>query len=116
MLGRLDEPVAPSEPAKMPEVQFGEVTLSGVPLWYFWTAAIFHPPASTLTGSALIGKLLAFSKGQIVSPGQDDALRDVKLAEGLLDLQIVGVQRAGTAVPFPAGLARILRVGIGEVL
>src|ERR1035438_3849646 len=49
MLGRLDEPVAPSPPAKMPDVQPGELTLSGVPLWYFWTAAICHPPASTLT-------------------------------------------------------------------
>ena len=55
--------------------------------------------------SALIGELLAFSEGQIVSPGQDDALRNVELAEAFLDLQIVGVQRAGSAVVFPGGLA-----------
>ena len=66
--------------------------------------------------SAMIGKLLALAEGQIVSPGQDDALRDVERAESLLGLQIVDVQRAGIPIPFPAGLARILRVGIGEVL
>ena len=73
-------------------------------------------PYQHVDGSALIGELLAFSERQIVSPGQDDALRDVELAEGLLDLQIVGVQRARISVTFPAGLARILRVGIGDVL
>ena len=31
-------------------------------------------------GSALIGKLLALSEGKIVSPGQDDALRNVELS------------------------------------
>jgi len=67
-------------------------------------------------GSALIGELLALAKRQIVRPGQDDALRDVELAEGLLDLQIVGVERAGGAITFPGGLGRILRVGIGDVL
>src|SRR5438477_4895765 len=66
--------------------------------------------------AAPVGKSLSLAEWKLVGVTQHNSLRCVVLTEPLLDLQVVRVQRAGSAIAVPCRLRRILRIGIGEGL